>query len=131
MRVKTGIVRRRRHNKIKKLAKGFRGRRKNCFRLTKLAVQRSLKMAYRGRKERKREFRRLWIVRINAAARMYGLSYSVFMAGLAKAGVELDRKNLADLAVRDLQTFALLVEKAQLAISSAGSLPSSGSNLSL
>lgn len=119
MRVKTGIVRRRRHNKVKELAKGFRGRRKNCFRLTKLAVQRSLKMAYKGRKLRKREFRSLWIVRINAAARLHGVSYSLFMCGLTKAGVDLDRKNLADIAVRDPATFGQLVERSRAALSSS------------
>jgi large subunit ribosomal protein L20 len=119
MRVKTGIVRRRRHNAVLKLAKGFRGRRKNCFRLAKLAVQHSMKNAFVGRKLRKRDFRRLWIQRINAAARLNGLSYSRFIAGLDKAGVEVDRKVLAGLAVSDPSTFAAIVDKARAALPAA------------
>jgi large subunit ribosomal protein L20 len=116
MRVKRGIVSRRRHKKYSKLAKGFRGRRKNCFKLTKIAVERSMQNQYIGRKQRKREFRALWIQRINAAARMSGLSYSQFMNGLKKAQVELDRKNLAELAARDLASFADLATIAKQAL---------------
>jgi len=99
-----------RHKKIVKAAKGYRGRRKSCFRVATQAVDKARQYAYRDRKVKKREFRRLWIARINAAARVNGLSYSRFMHGLSEAGIELDRKVLADIAVRDAEGFAKLAE---------------------
>ena len=115
-RVKRGFKARRRHNRILKLAKGYRGAHGRLFRSAVEAVQRGLCYAYRDRKQRKRAFRRLWIVRINAAVRPHGLSYSRFMHGLKKANVELDRRVLADLAVHDQNAFGQVVElaKAQL-----------------
>ncbi len=101
MRVKKGFKARRRRNRILKLAKGFRGRRKNCYKRANQAVERALDYATRDRAARKRQFRSLWIVRINAAARLHGLSYSRLISGLSKAKVGLDRKILADLAVAD------------------------------
>jgi large subunit ribosomal protein L20 len=103
----------RRHKKYLELAKGFRGGRSKLYRTAREAVERSLVYAYRDRKVRKREFRKLWILRINAAAREYGLSYSRFMDGLKKADVSLDRKVLADLAVRSKEDFAKLAELAK------------------
>jgi large subunit ribosomal protein L20 len=108
MRVKRGFKARRRRNRILKLAKGYRGRRKNCYKRANQAVQRALDYASRDRARRKRDFRSLWIVRINAAARAFGLSYSRLIAGLAKAKVGLDRKILADLAVTDPEGFKAL-----------------------
>jgi len=99
-----------RHKKVIKAAKGYRGRRKSCFRVATQAVDKARQYAYRDRKVKKREFRRLWIARINAAARINGLSYSRFMHGLSEAGIELDRKVLADIAVRDEEGFAKLAE---------------------
>jgi len=99
-----------RHKKVIKAAKGYRGRRKSCFRVATQAVDKARQYAYRDRKVKKREFRRLWIARINAAARVNGLSYSRFMHGLSEAGIELDRKVLADIAVRDAEGFAKLAE---------------------
>src|SRR5881398_3162637 len=101
MRVKKGFKARRRRNRVLKLAKGFRGRRKNCYKRANQAVERALDYATRDRRTRKRNFRALWIVRINAAARTVGLSYSRLIAGLTKAGVTIDRKVLADLAWAD------------------------------
>jgi large subunit ribosomal protein L20 len=101
MRVKKGVKARRRRNSILKLAKGYRGRRKNCYKRANQAVERALDYSSRDRARRKRDFRALWIVRINAAARMVGLSYSKLIAGLIKAKVAIDRKILADLAVHD------------------------------
>ncbi len=115
-RVKSGVQAHARHKKVIKAAKGYRGRRKNCFRIATQAVDKARQYAYRDRKVRKREFRRLWIVRINAAARQHGLSYSRFMNGLSKAGIELDRKVLADIAVRDADAFAKLAEAARAQI---------------
>lgn len=112
-RVKGGPKARRRHKKVIKLTKGQYGTRHSLYRRAHEAMLKSLTYAYRDRRRRKRDFRRLWIQRINAAAREHGLSYSLFMAGLRKAGVELDRKVLADLAVRDSQAFARLVETAR------------------
>ncbi|MFT5173237.1 MAG: large subunit ribosomal protein L20 [Gammaproteobacteria bacterium] len=112
-RVKRGVTARARHKKIIKLAKGYRGRRKNVFRVAKQAVIKAGQMAYRDRRQRKRQFRALWIARINAAARECGLSYSRFINGLSKAGVLLDRKVLADIAVFDRLAFATLAEKAK------------------
>lgn len=115
-RVKRGVTARARHKKILKLARGYRGRRKNVFRIAKQAVIRAGQMAYRDRRQRKRQFRALWIVRINAAARECGLSYSRFMDGLKKADVSLDRKVLADIAVFDKSAFAVLASKAKAAL---------------
>ncbi|MBQ4133120.1 MAG: 50S ribosomal protein L20 [Desulfovibrionaceae bacterium] len=117
MRVKRGLAAHRRHKRYLAQAKGFRAGRHKLYRTAREAVERALCYAYRDRKVRKREFRKLWILRINAAARLGGLSYSRFMNGLSKAGVALDRKVLADLAVRQKEDFAKLVElaKAQLA----------------
>lgn len=115
MRVKRGFKARRRRNRILKLSKGYRGRRKNCYKRANQAVERALDFASRDRARRKRDFRSLWIVRINAAARGSGLSYSKFIAGLLKAKVALDRKILADLAVSDPQAFnavAMMVKAA-------------------
>lgn len=115
MRVKKGFKARRRRNRILKLAKGFRGRRKNCYRRANQAVERALDYATRDRARRKREFRSLWIVRINAAARGVGLSYSKLISGLAKSKVALDRKVLADLAVADPAGFAAVAQLAKAA----------------
>ncbi len=112
-RVKRGVQAHARHKKVLKLAKGYRGRRKSTFKVAKQAVIRAGVNAYRDRRQRKRQFRALWIARINAAARECGLSYSRFMNGLSKAGVELDRKILADLAVFDKPAFATLAEQAK------------------
>ncbi len=113
MRVKKGVKARRRRNSILKLAKGFRGRRKNCYRRANQAVERALDYASRDRQRRKRDFRSLWIVRINAAARAVGLSYSKLIAGLAKAKVSIDRKILADLAVHDPAGFGAVAQIAK------------------
>ena len=117
MRVKRGMAAHRRHKKYIDLAKGFRGGRSKLYRTAREAVERSLVYSYRDRKVRKREFRKLWILRINAAAREHGLSYSRFMDGLKKADIALDRQVLADLAVRAKEDFAKLAElaKAKLA----------------
>ena len=116
-RVKRGVTARARHKKILALAKGFRGRRKNVYRVAKQAVMKAGQYAYRDRRAKKREFRRLWIARINAGSRALGLTYSKFVAGLKKAKIDLDRKVLADLAVNDPAAFGSIVEKvkAQLA----------------
>ena len=115
-RVKRGTVVKKRHKRVLKLAKGYWGAKSKLFRSAKEAVNRSLAYAYRDRKTRKRYFRRLWIVRINAEVRNHGLSYSTFMQGLKKAGIDLDRKMLADLAVNDPQSFAKLTEAAKEAL---------------
>jgi large subunit ribosomal protein L20 len=117
-RVKRGVTARARHKKVLELAKGFRGRRKNVYRIAKEAVMKAGQYAYRDRRVRKRDFRALWIVRINAAVRECGLSYSVFISGLKKAAIDIDRKVLADLAVHDAVGFAKIVEqvKAHLAV---------------
>ncbi|WP_118791879.1 50S ribosomal protein L20 [Neisseria bergeri] len=115
-RVKRGVTARARHQKIFTLAKGYRGRRKNVYRVAKQAVMKAGQYAYRDRRQRKRQFRQLWIVRINAGARENGLSYSKFMNGLKRASIEIDRKVLADLAVFDKAAFAQLVEKAKAAL---------------
>jgi len=112
-RVKSGVQAHARHKKVIKAAKGYRGRRKNCFRVATQAVDKARQYAYRDRKVKKRDFRSLWIVRINAAARLNGLSYSRFMYGLSQAGIELDRKVLADIAVRDTEAFAKLAATAK------------------
>lgn len=113
MRVKGGYATRRRRKKVFNRAEGYRGKRKNVWRVAKQAVDRAGQMAYKGRKLKKRDFRRLWIIRINAASRLHGLSYSRFMHGLKKAGIELDRRVLAHLAVSEPDTFASLVEQAK------------------
>jgi large subunit ribosomal protein L20 len=112
-RVKRGVTARAAHKKVIALAKGFRGRRKNVFRIANEAVMRAGQYAYRDRRNKKRDFRALWITRINAAAREHGMSYSVFMNGLKKAQVEVDRKVLADIAVLDKAAFAKFVETAR------------------
>jgi large subunit ribosomal protein L20 len=115
-RVKRGVTSHAKHKKTLKAAKGFYGRRKNTIRAAKAAVDRSMQYAYRDRKNRKRTFRALWIQRINAAVREAGLTYSRFIDGLAKAGVEVDRKVLSDLAIREPAAFQALVEKAKGAL---------------
>jgi large subunit ribosomal protein L20 len=112
-RVKRGVTARARHKKVLKQAKGYYGARSRIYRVAKQAVIKAGQYAYRDRRQRKRQFRALWIVRINAAAREFGLSYSRFMNGLKKASVEIDRKVLADLAVRDKEAFAELARIAQ------------------
>jgi large subunit ribosomal protein L20 len=115
-RVKRGVVAGRRHKKILKKAKGYFNARRKVFRTAKQAVIKAGQYAYRGRREKKREFRALWITRINAASRQSGLPYNKLMHGLRQAGVEIDRKVLADLAVRDSGSFARLVEVAKKAL---------------
>jgi len=115
-RVKGGVTSHARHRKVIKAAKGYRGRRNNTFRTAVQAVEKGLQYAYRDRRVKKRQFRSLWIQRINAGARENGLSYSQFMNGLKKAGVELDRKVLADIAVREPEAFKALVTQAQAAL---------------
>ncbi|MGI7517190.1 50S ribosomal protein L20 [Campylobacter coli] len=115
-RVKTGAVRRRRHKKVLKLARGFYSGRRKHFRKAKEQLERSLVYAHRDRRRKKRDFRRLWIVRINAACRLNDLSYSKFINGLKKAGIELDRKILADLAMNDAAAFAKIAEAAKKAL---------------
>ena len=115
-RVKRGVMARRRHKKVLNLAKGYYNARRKVFRVAKQAVIKAQQYAYIGRKQKKRNFRSLWITRINAAARMNGLSYSRFMNGLLKAGITLDRKVLADIAVHDAAGFAALAEKAKGAL---------------
>ena len=112
-RVKGGMNAKQKHNKVLKLAKGYRGARSKQYRVAKQSVMRALTSSYAGRKERKRQFRQLWIARINAAARLNGLSYSQFMHGLKLAGADLNRKVLADMAVTDAAGFAKLVELAK------------------
>ena len=112
-RVKGGLGAKKRHNRTLKLAKGYRGARSKQYRVAKQSVMRALTSSYAGRKERKRQFRQLWIARINAAARLNGLSYSQFMHGLKLANVDLNRKVLADMAVTDAAGFAKLVEAAK------------------
>ncbi len=117
MRVKRGIAAKKRHKKFLKMAKGFRGSGSTLYRTARERVERSLCMAYVGRKVRKREMRKLWIQRINAAARLNGLSYSRLINGLSLAGIELNRKVLADLAVTDTVAFAMIAEKAKAQVS--------------
>ena len=116
-RIKGGMNAKKRHNKVLKLAKGYRGARSKQYRVAKQSVMRALASSYAGRKERKRQFRRLWIARINAAARLNGLSYSQFMHGLKLANIDLNRKVLADMAVTDATGFASLVEVAKAKLS--------------
>lgn len=112
-RIKGGMNARKKHNRVLKMAKGYRGARSKQYRVAKQSVMRALTSSYAGRKERKRQFRQLWIARINAAARINGVSYSVFMHGLKLAGVDLNRKLLADMAVNDAAGFAKLAELAK------------------
>ena len=112
-RIKGGLNAKRKHNKVLKLAKGYRGARSKQYRIAKQSVMRAMATAYRGRKERKRQFRQLWIARINAAARINGMSYSKFMYGLKLADITLNRKILADMAVNDKEGFASLVDIAR------------------
>ncbi|HIQ96054.1 MAG TPA: 50S ribosomal protein L20 [Candidatus Limivivens merdigallinarum] len=112
-RIKGGLNAKKRHNRTLKLAKGYRGARSKQYRVAKQSVMRALKSSYAGRKERKRQFRQLWIARINAAARINGLSYSKFMYGLKQAGIEMNRKVLADMAVNDAEGFKTLAELAK------------------
>lgn len=118
-RVKRGVTTHARHKKVLDRAKGYRGRSSKAFRIAIERVEKGLQYAYRDRRNRKREFRRLWIQRINAAARENGLTYGQFMNGLSKAGVDLDRKILADLAVREPDAFKALVDHAQGALAAA------------
>ncbi|BAL81395.1 50S ribosomal protein L20 [Caldisericum exile AZM16c01] len=120
MRVKAGIVTRRKHKKILKLAEGYRGAASRRFKVANEAVMHALKYSYIHRREKKREFRKLWIARINALAREYGLTYSRFINGLKLANVEIDRKILADLAVNDVKAFEELVNKAKEALEKNG-----------
>ncbi|HEN47643.1 MAG TPA: 50S ribosomal protein L20 [Mizugakiibacter sp.] len=115
-RVKRGVVAHRRHKKIIAQAKGYYNARRKVFRVAKQAVTRAQQYAYIGRKQRKRQFRALWIVRINAAARQFGLSYSRLINGLSKAGITIDRKVLADLAVHDIKAFGVIAEKAKVSL---------------
>ena len=115
-RVKRGVTARARHKKIFEMAKGFRGRNKNVFRVAIEKVEKALQYAYRDRKTKKRNFRALWIQRINAATRLNGMTYSRFMNGLLKSGIELDRKVLADMALKEPANFAKLVEQAKAAL---------------
>ena len=112
-RIKGGLNAKKKHNRTLKLAKGYRGARSKQYRVAKQSVMRALTSSYAGRKQKKRQFRQLWIARINAAARMNGLSYSKFMYGLKLAGVELNRKVLADMPVNDAEGFATLAELAK------------------
>lgn len=117
-RAKSGVVSKKRHKKVLKMAKGFRGRSKNCFRIAIQKVEKSLQYAYRDRRNRKRDFRGLWIQRINAAVREHGMVYSKFIDGLNKANIEIDRKVLAELAVNNNEAFKAIVEESKKAIAS-------------
>ena len=112
-RIKGGMNAKKKHNRVLKLAKGYRGARSKQYRIAKQSVMRALTSSYAGRKQRKRQFRQLWIARINAAARINGLSYSKFMYGLKLAGVEMNRKVLSDMAINDAEGFAKLAEMAK------------------
>ena len=115
-RIKGGLNAKKKHNRVLKLAKGYRGARSKQYRVAKQSVMRALTSSYAGRKERKRQFRQLWIARINAATRANGLSYSRFICGLTKAGIEMNRKVMADMAIYDSAAFAKLVEAAKAAL---------------
>ena len=115
-RVKRGVTAHAKHKKVMKAAKGFYGRRKNTIRIAKQAVEKSMQYAYRDRKARKRNFRALWIQRINAGAREHGLTYGRFIDGLNKAGIEIDRKVLSDMAIHEPQAFAALVVKSKASL---------------
>ncbi|TKI71046.1 50S ribosomal protein L20 [Sulfurimonas crateris] len=116
-RVKTGVVRRRRHKKILKLAKGFYSGRRKHFRKAKEQLERSMYYSFRDRKQKKRDFRKLWIIRINAACRLNGMNYSTFINGMKKAGIELDRKVLADMAMNDAAGFSAVATASKAALS--------------
>ena len=118
-RVKRGVTAHARHKKVLDLAKGYRGRRKNVYRVAKEAVMKAGQYAYRDRRQKKRQFRALWIARINAAAREHGLTYSTFMSGIKTAGIELDRKSLAELAAREPAAFAEIVNTVKAKVSAA------------
>ena len=107
------VARRARHKKVIKMARGYRGRSNNNYRLALLRVEKALQYAYRDRRNRKRDFRRLWIQRINAGARLHGLTYGMFIHGLKRAGIEIDRKMLADITVRDPEVFKAIVDRVQ------------------
>ena len=115
-RVKRGVTSHAKHKKVFKAAKGFYGRRKNTIRIAKQAVEKAAQYAYRDRKRRKRTFRALWIQRLNAAVREHGLTYSRFIDGLGRAGIEVDRKVLSDIAIREPEAFAAIVEQAKAAL---------------
>lgn len=115
-RVKRGVTTKARHKKVIEMAKGYRGRSKNCYRIALQRVEKALQYAYRDRRNRKRDFRGLWIQRINAAARLHGLTYAKFIHGLHTAGITLDRKVLADLAVNSPESFASVVDQAKAAL---------------
>ena len=115
-RVKRGVTSHAKHKKVLKAAKGFYGRRKNTIRIAKQAVEKSMQYAYRDRKVRKRNFRALWVQRINAGVREHGLTYARFIDGLTKSGIEIDRKVLSDMAIHEPQAFAALVAKAKVAL---------------
>ncbi|MBD3754477.1 MAG: 50S ribosomal protein L20 [Gammaproteobacteria bacterium] len=115
-RVKRGVIARRRHNKVLKAAKGYYGMRRKVFRVARQAVIKAGQYAYRDRRQRKRQFRRLWIARINAAARMNGMTYSRLIDGMNKAGITVDRKVLSDIAIHDMAAFAAIAEKAKAAL---------------
>lgn len=115
-RVKRGVTKKARHKKILKMAKGYRGRAKNCFRVAIEKVEKALRYAYRDRRTKKRDFRALWIQRINAAVRPHGLVYSRFINGLKLANIDLDRKVLSDLAIKEPEAFGKIVEKAKAAL---------------
>src|SRR5512143_512132 len=121
-RVKRGVTTHARHKKILKLAKGYRGRAKNCFRVAIEKVEKALRYAYRDRRNKKRDFRGLWIQRINAGVREHGLTYSQFMHGVKLAGIDIDRKVLSDLAVREPEAFAAIVASARSALDQAAAL---------
>ena len=114
-RVKRGVTKKARHKKVLKMAKGFRGRAKNCFRVAIEKVEKALRYAYRDRRTKKRDFRALWIQRINAAVREHGLVYSKFISGLKAAQIHIDRKILSDLAIKEPEVFAKIVEKVKAA----------------
>ena len=119
MRVKRGVAAHRRHKKFLKMAKGYRGRASTCYRIALEKVEKALQYAYRDRRRKKRDFRGLWIQRINAAARLNGLTYARFMHGIKRAGIELDRKVLADIAAREPESFKAIAEKAAAALKAA------------
>ena len=122
-RVKRGVTSHAKHKKVYKLAKGFRGRRKNTIRTAKAAVEKAAQYAFRDRKRKKRTFRALWIQRLNAAVRPFGLNYSKFIDGLAKSGLVIDRKVLSDIAINEPGAFAAIVEKAKAALPAPAETP--------
>ena len=122
-RVKRGVTSHAKHKKVLDAAKGYYGRRKNTIRIAKQAVEKAMQYAYRDRKNRKRTFRALWIQRLNAAVREHGLTYSRFIDGLAKAGIEVDRKVLSDIAIREPESFAAIVAQAKAALPQQAEAP--------